>query len=147
MSEVSNNPRPMRVTPMTLYADTPDGAAVFIERLYDSPRAWLSDNGMPTQSDCIPVVIMLDPGKRRIEFSDTVGLDANEEAPLKRIDEAIAALTLARAALVAAGQVDFIPKGGVDSALHTCPGCGAKVIGHETCGDPNRPECSTKDAR
>jgi hypothetical protein len=32
--------------------------------------------------------------------------------------------------------------GGVDSSLHSCPGCGTKVIGHERCGDPSRPECS-----
>jgi hypothetical protein len=31
---------------------------------------------------------------------------------------------------------------GIDSSLHTCPGCGVKVIGHERCGDPTRPECS-----
>lgn len=32
---------------------------------------------------------------------------------------------------------------GVDSTLHACPGCGAKVIGHKTCGDPTRPGCAT----
>jgi hypothetical protein len=100
----------LRVRPQTLYADTPDGSAVYIERLCDTPAAWLQDNGMYTQTDSIPVVIMLDPGQRRIEFCDTIGFHGDEEAPLKRIDEAIAALTLARAALVAAGHVDFIPR-------------------------------------
>lgn len=112
MTEVSTDHRhaTLRVRPQTLYADTPDGAAVYIERLCDTPADWLQENGMCTQTDSIPVVIMLDPGVRRIEFCDTIGFHGDEEAPLKRIDEAIAALTLARSALVAAGHVDFIPK-------------------------------------
>ena len=35
---------------------------------------------------------------------------------------------------------------GVDSSLHTCPGCGVKVVGHERCGDPTRPECASRPA-
>lgn len=31
---------------------------------------------------------------------------------------------------------------GVDSTVHVCPGCGVKVIGHKTCGDPTRPGCA-----
>ncbi len=33
----------------------------------------------------------------------------------------------------------------VDSGKHTCPGCGATVIGHERCGDPSRPECRPRE--
>jgi hypothetical protein len=32
---------------------------------------------------------------------------------------------------------------GVDSSLHTCPGCGVKVVGNERCGDPTRPGCAS----
>lgn len=112
MTEVSTQPSTLtlRVRPQTLYADTPDGAAVYIERLSETPEVWLREHGMCTQNDATPVVIMLDPGKRRIEFCDTIGFHGGEDQPLKRIDEAIAALTLARAALVAAGHVDFISK-------------------------------------
>jgi hypothetical protein len=33
---------------------------------------------------------------------------------------------------------------GVNSTLYTCTGCGVRVIGHETCGDPTRPECAKR---
>ena len=49
-------------------------------------------------------------------------------------------LSRARAALEAAAPL-LGPRSGVDSSLHICPGCGVKVVGHERCGDPTRPEC------
>lgn len=39
------------------------------------------------------------------------------------------------------------PPIGVDSSKHTCPGCGATVIGHERCGDPTRPGCQPAEPR
>jgi hypothetical protein len=45
MTEVSTEPTTnnLRVRPQTLYADTPAGAAVYIERLYDTPAEWLQE--------------------------------------------------------------------------------------------------------
>jgi len=60
-----------------------------------------------------PVVVMVDNSESRAahgEYCDTVALYGGEEAPLLRIEQAIAALEMAHAALVAAGQVDFIVK-------------------------------------
>ncbi|MFI6681854.1 hypothetical protein [Kribbella sp. NPDC050470] len=55
------------------------------------------------------------------------GREANEEAMRAALEAALALLN----------------GSGVDSSLHTCPGCGVKVVGHERCGDPSRPECAS----
>lgn len=83
---------------------------MFLERLETAPGKWLAKHGVTSQPNSIPVIVMLDSTEDRREYCNTVALEYGEEAPLARIAEAIEALQMAYEALVAAGQVDFIPK-------------------------------------
>lgn len=38
------------------------------------------------------------------------------------------------------------PVPSINSTKYSCRGCGATVIGNETCGDPTRPECADREA-
>lgn len=105
-------PSQLSIKPSTLYAAHPDGASLFVERLAESPSDWLSENGVKALPESIPVIVLLDSTESRVEWCDVVALEYGDEAPLLRIERAIAALQMAHAALTAAGQVDFIPKGG-----------------------------------
>lgn len=103
-------PTDLRVAPGTLYASRQAGASLFIERLDDTPAGWLRKHGASALPHSIPVIVMLDSTENRAEWCDVISLEYGDEAPLLHIDQAIAALQMAREALVAAGQVDFIPK-------------------------------------
>lgn len=111
MSEVSSNQQVnLTIQPSTLYASTPAGASLFVERLSAAPDKWLRKHGANALAHSVPVVVMLDPTESRAEYCDVIALEYGDEAPLLHIDQAIAALQMAREALVAAGQVDFIPE-------------------------------------
>lgn len=115
MTEVSNEPatNDLRVMVSTLYADREDGASVSVDRMNDSPDEWLRDHDVHPQFDAEPVVVMVDTSKSRLthgEYCDTVAMHGDNDHPIITIDRAIAALQMARAALTAAGQADFIPK-------------------------------------
>jgi len=103
----------LRVMISTLYADHPNGGAVSLDRLSDSPDEWLRDHQVYSLHGAEPVVIMVDTSESRLthgEYCDTVALHGDNDRPLLSIERAIAALEMAHAALVAAGSDDFIPK-------------------------------------
>ncbi|HZX05669.1 hypothetical protein [Kribbella sp.] len=115
MSEVSNETgsNDLRVMPGTLYADRPDGSSLFLDRINGVDLGeWLRERGLSFIAPAAPVVVLVDQSASRStgEFCDLVALEYGEERPLKVISEAIAALQMTYAALVAAGQVDFESK-------------------------------------
>ncbi|HEY2086311.1 MAG TPA: hypothetical protein VGH54_09830 [Mycobacterium sp.] len=73
-----------------------------------------------------------------LEAQPVVDRQVIERVLRDRIDGSDAVINSLTAALVAA----LTEPHPVNSDLHHCTGCGAAVIGRETCGDPSRPECA-----
>lgn len=64
---------------------------------------------------------------------------------IRSYDDESAARTDALLARAGAEKAEWLDAGSgagwspVDSRTRTCPGCGAKVVGHDRCGDPEAP--------
>lgn len=93
------------VWPRALVAERGD-ATVSIERLTEMPNDWLREHGCDCSTGLAaarPVVVMLDDGV------DVVAFHSDCDTELAQIDRAVAALQLARDALVQTGYRDFEP--------------------------------------
>lgn len=99
----------LTVRPATLCAWRESGQILSIDQLSKNPDSWLRRHGVFSISNALPLVLMLDQSSTNPDGSGTVAWMHDDEQPLQRIDQAIAALRLAREALVKAGHEDFRP--------------------------------------
>lgn len=106
------------IHPGELYAERGD-ATVTIERLTEMPNDWLREHGCPTTCglpEARPVVVMLyEDGEQEQYPSDVVAFFSDCDTELADIDRAVAALQLARDALVSTGYRDRSTRGVAES--------------------------------
>lgn len=105
----SNAPNGLRVMVNALYADSPDGPSVQVDRMSASPDEWLRDHRVYPMYDG-----ERDHARRELvaihaqRFQGHRGAACRYDHPLLTLERAIAALELAHAAPVAAGTSDFV---------------------------------------